>query len=369
MIKTKTNKNKKLNKVNKTKFNKTKLIKTKFIKTKFKSIGGARGRLTDRFVTVRNSGAIFDEGKQKTSQCFWISIRDYLNMFRLNMFEHPNVSVGQIKRLVGLTESTDNQSMDYGTSIYKRAVDRLAELFDIRIEFYYIDSKTGNSVDTEYGAPVIVELVNDRSRNIVPIAHTTNHFELIISGPDLEPLSSLPPNPLMIQLYQQRGVNNTASQRGSQRASQRASQTASSKKVPPPVAPRPTIKSQTPSVIGPYTPKFLNPQTKEYVQLDEILDKDLKEILQSQQTIDDNNYIIKIYQSDIEKNKSDIKDVRQGIASLKTLGFSQTEEESLNSVYQEQIKTYTENISRLEKDIEKLMEERNNVQLVLNLKK
>ena len=92
--------------------------------------GGAKGSLGSPYNTIPNSGFVQEEGKEKYNQCFWISIRDYLNNYR-----GLNVTVGQIKRLINLLPRTDIQQMDYWeTPMYREAVDLLATLLATKLE-------------------------------------------------------------------------------------------------------------------------------------------------------------------------------------------------------------------------------------------
>ncbi len=331
------------------------LNKTKIKKTKINTVGGAKGKPTDNYKTVSNSGSIFDEGKQKYNQCFWISIRDYLNMYR-----GLNITVGQIKRLLYLPESTDSQQMDYWeTPMYRLAVNRLAELFDIRIEFYYI--RNGRSILMHNDLPIPQTIVNDSSRNIVPIAFTGGHFELITSGPHLEPLSYMPPNKEMIELNQENLEYNQPSLHIKKPTPHptktlfKATPTKTPTKTPLP-----------PPKIENYSPKVFNPKTKEYVNLKEIYDKELLEQLSSKLTIDDNMRLVKLYEYDIAENETHIKIAKEGITNIKHIGLSSDEEKAMNSLYQSEIKIRTENISKLRKEIEKLKDESNTLQLFVN---
>ena len=374
-----------------------KLIKTKKTKKIFTKkhynyknnckSGGAKGKLTDVYKTVSNSGKIIEEGKTKYNQCFWISIMDYLNMFR-----GLNVTVGQIKRLVDLPASTDTQQMDYWeTAMYRTAVDILAELFDIRIEFYYI--QRGKSVLYQDGLPIPQTIINDSSRNIVPIAFTGGHFELITSGPNLDPLIYIGPNPIMQDLNQtnqrnqRRNQTNQRNQRHqnklqtpktppppvpprrtatAKKLSPPSNLTLKSTKPPPPIPPRRTAtakKLSPPPIqsksyeIKTYASKVFNPQTNEYVQLDEIQDKDLKIKLQSEQTINENKESIKIYKSEIDLHQKIIDDINQNMASLHNLGLSSNEIKSIRTSQQKQVGDHTKQLAEYKAKIAYLSDE------------
>jgi hypothetical protein len=370
-------KSKKISKsLQKNKNNKTK-TKTKI--TKIKIVGGAKGKLTEQYKTISNSGAIFEEGKKKYNQCFWISLRDYLNNFR-----GLNITVGDIKRLVNLPASTDFEQMDYWeTPMYKTAVDILSVLFDIRIEFYYI--KKGNSLLFINGLPVPQTIVNHTSENIVPIAFTGGHFELITSGPHLEPLSYIHPTDIMIQLEQnshkkvsrKTRINyntNSPPPRPTSRKPiellnkpqppQPPPRTTSRKSIEllnnkPPPRPSSNLKPQT------YTPKFFNQSTLEYVSLEEINDKDLQEKIKSEKTINENKMLIKLYEQDTKLNQDYIKNVKDSIASLHQLEFSDKEKKALNSLYQSELKKYNDNLDKLRTLINKLQDEIETLELLV----
>jgi hypothetical protein len=317
----------KLSKNNKKKFiiGKKKTKKTNKIKknktiNKFRIMyGGVKGGLGDDYMTIPNTGFVEEEGIEKYNQCFWISIRDYLNIYR-----NLDVTVGQIKRLIDLPDETDLQQMDWENRMYKEAVNLLAVLLDLRIEFYYIVTK--KPVMFDVGRPYIPVpqiIVNDTGGNIVPIAFTGGHFELIHSGPNLEPLVEEPPNEGMMSLSR-RIVRNR----------------------------------QTQGVPRKYGKKYLSRKGKHsiYVELSELTPEE-KERIQSIETIEENRKLIEFYNFEITNEMSKIVEINRGITQLESSKLSNNNKRDSNIIYESQLKIHNKNITKLKKGLSKLQEE------------
>jgi hypothetical protein len=237
--------------------------------------GGVRGALESRYITIPNNG-VPNGDIDKYFQCFWISIRDYLNNYR-----RLNVTALEIKRLFGLGPETDTEQMDYWeTPIHKTAVDTLAILLDLRIEFHYIINNRPFIFDVGSSIPSPQTIVNADGRNIVPIAFTGGHYELIISGPNLEPLVDQEPNDAMTIISE-------------------------------------TIRSgPSPELLGePYKPKYFNKNTLKYEPIESFSHSTHKKI-QEQAISQDNHMLITYYKEQIEKEEIKIRDIEKGIDTL-----------------------------------------------------
>ncbi len=320
--------NKKTKKTNKIKKNKT--------INKFRIMyGGVKGGLGDDYMTIPNTGFVEEEGIEKYNQCFWISIRDYLNIYR-----NLDVTVGQIKRLIDLPDETDFQQMDWENRMYKEAVNLLAVLLDLRIEFYYIVTKKPVmfDVDRPY-IPVPQIIVNDTGGNIVPIAFTGGHFELIHSGPNLEELVEETPNEGMISLNR-RIVRNRQTQG----------------------VPRKYVKVK-PSRYG---KKYLSRKGKHsiYVELSELTPEE-KERIQLIEAIEENRKLIDFLNFEITNEKSKIVEIERGMKQLESSKLSNNNKIDSSRIYELELKIHTENITKLKTGLSKLQEEIENFSSIL----
>ncbi len=303
-------------KINKSKNNRQKNSKKYKSKSK-KSLmcGGVKGSLDSRYMTIPNSGFVEEERTEKYNQCFWISIRDYLNNYR-----GLNVTVGQIKRLLSLPPTTDRQQMDYWeTPMYKQAVDSLATLFDLRIEFYYMKSKKPVMFDVgRPDIPVPQTIVNDKGTDIVPIAFTGGHYELIVSGPNIEPLVIKPSNDGMGILEEYRIIG---------------------------IQP-----SQSRPIAREYEKKYLQDNT--YVPFSQLTPKK-----QAEETIKENEMLITFYESEMKKQQKLLDVVEEGIAGLPQSSLSSNNKRDSGLLYQNQKKIHQENLKAIQSNIDKLRDE------------
>ncbi len=132
------------------------------------------------YQTIHNNGTIFEEGKLLTNQCLWISIKDYLEYCR-----DQKISVINIKEIGGLSAESDYKMFDWEDPIYKRAILKIADILNIRINFFLVD-ENGNHHPELYlnGRPIPMHMINDEKpgTDIVNIAFYGAHFEFIIKG-------------------------------------------------------------------------------------------------------------------------------------------------------------------------------------------
>ena len=150
--------------------------------------------------TIPNSGQVITTtGNRYSSQCMWISIRDYLNYTRFE--ERTNYTVDEIRNIasnngeftinteredVNLELSEDEQAklgvpgskFDEENTI-QRAIKRVADKFELFITLY---SLKGNG--PYYDSPQ--KLAGDGNSNHVYILSTGGHFELITKINDIQ---------------------------------------------------------------------------------------------------------------------------------------------------------------------------------------
>ncbi len=112
-----------------------------------------------------------------TSQCFWISIRDYLHAHGQ---ENKNITIRELKEYGGLEETTNNELFNghcindndtiYIKNEYNDAANKIAELFNLTINTYTVNQNN-----------IIIEKCSKYGdgQNIVNIAYFGSHFELI----------------------------------------------------------------------------------------------------------------------------------------------------------------------------------------------
>jgi len=155
-------------------------------KYNYKNDKTQKGGNPDVFMTINNNGYVKEGDSEKRDQCFWISIRDYLNNFRCRQ----DVTVGQIKTFLKLDSSTDSEKFDWETPKYRRVAEELARQLNLRIDFYCIIE--GRSFLTNHrNEPIPQITINEEGSNIVSIGFDGTyggHFELIIMGPKIAPL-------------------------------------------------------------------------------------------------------------------------------------------------------------------------------------
>ncbi len=129
------------------------------------------------YYTIPNSGSVREmyHGREirMYNQCFWISIQDYLAYCR-----GERRSIIEIKEMAGLDRDTDYKMADWENPIFRRGIERIAEVLNIQIRFYhmYLDRR---QIDDA------AHIVNETARDIVNIAFYGAHFEFIITGPNI----------------------------------------------------------------------------------------------------------------------------------------------------------------------------------------
>lgn len=132
------------------------------------------------YQTIHNNGSIFEEGRMLTNQCLWISIKDYLEYCR-NM----KMSVIDIKAIGGLSAESDYEMFDWENETYRRAINRIADVLNIRINFFLVDAHGKHHPELYLeGRPIPMHMINDEKQgtDIVNIAFYGAHFEFIIKG-------------------------------------------------------------------------------------------------------------------------------------------------------------------------------------------
>jgi hypothetical protein len=148
--------------------------KLKYLKLK-EQIGGGK------YITIKNSGYVNENGINMYNQCMWISIRDYLSYVR-----GINITVQDLKNMVGLGPDTYDEMFDWETPRYRDAIMGLCQIFDICINAY-LTLQNGEThpelVFPGTDIPMPMHIINEHSNNVVPIAFYGAHFELILSGP------------------------------------------------------------------------------------------------------------------------------------------------------------------------------------------
>ncbi len=265
-------------------------------KYSYKNDKNKKGGNPDVFMTINNNGYVKEGDREKYDQCFWISIRDYLNNFRCRQ----DVTVGQIKTFLGLDLSTDSEKFDLDTPKYRRAAEDLARQLNLRIDFYCIIE--GRSFLTNHrNEPIPQTTINEGGSNIVSIGFDGSyggHFELIIMGPKIVPLNDICFPEEISRLL---NTNRIGSQR--------------SKKV------RPDYKL----IIGEYTTKVLIDGV--YVSFEDI-EHEIKQLIS---LYDENNNKVLHLESQLAAITRDIAEKNTGLSNLKSLNAET--QQSMNAVY------------------------------------
>ena len=199
-----TNKTLKIKKLSKSSFTKKASNGRKY---NYKNDKTKRGGNPTHFITVSNNGSVIENGEEMKNQCFWISLRDYFNNFGCR----TGVTVRSLKTLARIrpeTEEEMNGEVDLRVKEYKHAAELLANLLDIQIAIYLIDTDSTSILKDREGNPAPDLIFNEKSANIVPIAHFGDHFELIIKAPGIN-LTDNCPTPDMIRLFDKHRIGTT----------------------------------------------------------------------------------------------------------------------------------------------------------------
>lgn len=86
-------------------------------------------------LTIPNGGGAKDrDGRMHSSACMWISIQQYLRVFR-----NINIDVGALKTRAGLSTSENTGEFDIELSHHSRGLQKLATEYDICIDIYIYD--------------------------------------------------------------------------------------------------------------------------------------------------------------------------------------------------------------------------------------
>jgi hypothetical protein len=134
-------------------------------KTKYNNLQQFGG---NKVTTKSNSGRL--EGM--SNQCFWISILDYLHDNG-----YPELTLRELRKFMidaNLKINKENEIFD--SDLYREASEYIANIFDLKIQAYLIDSNGYILYSGE-----IINTIGD-GRNVVNIAQFGQyHFELIIN--------------------------------------------------------------------------------------------------------------------------------------------------------------------------------------------
>jgi hypothetical protein len=144
------------------------------------------------YITIANGGIVTENDILSTSQCFWLSIRDYFNYAR-----NQTYTIRQLKTWAGLNISETMYDMVDIHRIY-RNINRLCNILNIRIRIYPCKRNNNDMVPNldrtstiNGNIPIPIFISNNDSNtslDVINIANTTEHFELIIDGPYLPKL-------------------------------------------------------------------------------------------------------------------------------------------------------------------------------------
>jgi hypothetical protein len=129
--------------------------------------------------TIHNDGTITEQGIDMVNQCLWISIRDYLR--HCHNIEYTII---EIKEMAGLGAESDYEMADWENPVFRHAIERIADVLNIRLEFYPVYLNEHYDYRNIEAAR---HIINPSAREIVSIAFYGAHFELIISGPNIRP--------------------------------------------------------------------------------------------------------------------------------------------------------------------------------------
>ena len=122
-----------------------------------------------KFTTVKNNGAV--EGM--TNQCFWISIKQYLERVK-----RINYTVRELKKIASDRKASiiNGDHDQFDTSDHFVSLMNIINNFNLSIHFYSYNARTKEISDD----PTMV-IDGRHSQSIVHIVHLGAHFELITS--------------------------------------------------------------------------------------------------------------------------------------------------------------------------------------------
>jgi hypothetical protein len=249
------------------------------------------------------------------------------------------LTVSAIKESVGLDpRSTHTEMMDWDISRYRTAIERLARLLNIRIEFHYVRGSKPVLFDVnDPFTPVPRLIVNEDSPNVVPIAFTGGHFELIVSGPNLEPLIRF-----------ERSRNSRPSVRSN----------SNSRKLSVRRVSEPESKLYDVDV---FKPKLFEKVSQTYMTHEDFSRTNPIEFetLQAYETIANNKMLLEYYNEQLKLQTRLITEVKQSLASIdkSDCGLTSEDKESLSRILHRQYDMYVKNVMVLTKTIEKLKDE------------
>jgi len=136
-----------------------------------------------QFKVINNNGC----QEKLTNQCMWISILNYLERKG-----YQDLTLMELRAIGKLGDDSKHEMFDIMKKKFKKAINAIATVFDLKINFYAIDHDgVARSYTIPEGCinPVPGFTINRRGNNIVSIAQFgTYHFELITSGYDVEVL-------------------------------------------------------------------------------------------------------------------------------------------------------------------------------------
>ena len=136
-----------------------------------------------KFHVIPNSGRVTEYLDNETkfemsNQCIWISLRDYFQ----NFLELQS-SVLELKNIAKIDiYNTQNTQFDWETPNFRRGIEIIAQIYNLRIEFFLVDHNNNHHPSLIYddGTPMPMHIINDHGHNIVKIAFYGAHFQLII---------------------------------------------------------------------------------------------------------------------------------------------------------------------------------------------
>ncbi len=154
------------------------LPNTQIYLKKHNIINSLIGGYNRNFQTIPNNG-YFNESF--SNQCFWMSLYDYLSNY--SGFDGNIIN---LRYLGELYDDSDHNMFDTFNERHLEAAERVAIHFNIRINFFSItDDSMPRDIMILNGRRYAVprEIINPHGRNIVDIAWSGGHFELIMNGP------------------------------------------------------------------------------------------------------------------------------------------------------------------------------------------
>jgi hypothetical protein len=137
-------------------------------KKKYLQLKGGAPRI---FRVIKNNGS--DGTTRYSNQCMWLSLRDYLN----NVVQ-LNINLDTIKAQAsknGVLSINDNFSI-FNENYHRSSLNNFLNMYGLRMVVYEIQYR-GNIMFLDDEAPSFFGNVD--SPNIVYVAHTDNHFELV----------------------------------------------------------------------------------------------------------------------------------------------------------------------------------------------